>query len=1111
MPVAESNLTRSAADTNRNNETMDRNDNSTAAEVAPDNAGLTRASAAREWIPVAIVTLISILALSLAWTPAAGSRGKQVERATTTSAIPGSSSTPTNSSARVRVQIFLTDNSIARGLDDKHGPLAGHMRGAAAAKREALTSSKRPTAKERLIARSMDNQRTAAMADLRRAAASGTRQSERVARLIKRLGGRVIDAPPLPNSIIALVPGRALSRLASEPAVSSIVEAPAPVWASSWTDGSETWHAAGFTGGGTSADGIGGPDYLAFDQGLTTAHQAFRTRLGGDSPTGPGSGATRVISPVGRTNFSGSGHGNNVAGIVASTDLTSELTGASPPGPASWQYRKGLAYGLDKLYDNYQAKSANRWEIGVAYQGEPGVSDIPEVINYSAGIYEDNVDHNTGWSNVDTEVSEYGITQTISAGNCGINPSIYTGCNGAPGENSTRRVSTPGNLFNAITLGGLTTPDIYNSATWTVWPNSSPGPTWGGRKKPDLISKPNSGPCPADYDVNTDTQLNDYDNCGSGTSYAAPEAGAGAILLASTGVYKPATQKAILINTATPIQGQTYWMPRSGWGALNLDGAFTHRSHYEDGFVTEAGTNSARFFGQNSVAVGDKTTLVWNRRATHWTGVGGALYMTLTNLDLFQFAAGDACSPNCTPTATGGIDANDTVDTDQTVTADNPMPGNSTDGSDNVEQVRSTATGSQIIKAKAISTIDGATEEPFSLAANHTLTALETPIPNVTLTATPATVGAGQTVTVSATVGNPSADLALTGAQVALSLPGGVTLTGGDANPKPLGTIAASGTTTATWQVTGAVSATLNLTATTTGTTYGESFTGQGADSFVVDADAPTPSVGGPGTWSTNAAPTFTWSATDVSAIASYDLELSRNGGAFAPLLTGTTSTSASVAGTEGETLAVRVRATDEHGNVSSWTTAASTTIDVVLPTVTIGTPSFPAKNTVNALISAANVGSPITANYSFTGASSTGSFAAGMLASFTNLRTSAYTTTLKVSATDELGRTVTAVRSIVVPSLYTPAALRLSKLKRSGAYVKVTGSLAKTARGRVTVLATPVDRQAIKRRLANARIKRGRFAAKLKLSPGKYRFTVTYAGSSTVLAAKVAKTRTVR
>ncbi len=1051
------------------------------------------------------VLMVMLLALALMAAPA-GSRELLAERATTSPAMPTASMLPAiHGNRRVRVQIFLADNSLESALTDTHAPLAGHMRGAAAAKSEALRSPARPTGTERRIAATMDDQRNTQLPRLRAAAKRGTSQSERVAAVIARLGGNVIDANALPNSITASVPARALPALNMNRDVTQIAVAPRPIWASSPVDGSETWQAAGYTGGGSSADGNGGPDYLAFDMGVTTAHQAFRTRLPGDSPTGLGTGPTRVISPAGRSDFVGSGHGNNIAGIVASTDLRVVAT-SGPPYPPTWQNYKGLAYGLDKLYDNYQAKSANRWEIGVAYQGEPGVSDLPEVLNYSAGLIEDTTDYNSGWSNVDTEVSEFGITQTISAGNCGIADPFYTNCGDGP-----HRVETPGNLYNVITLGGLSMPDPYDSSTWTVWPNSSSGPTWGGRKKPDLIAPSSAGPCPANWNVNGDGDpYNDYDNCGQGTSNSAPQAAAGAILLASTGVYKPATQKAILINTAAPIQGQTYWMPRSGWGALNLAGAFIHRGDYEDGFVTAAGANSARFFRQNSVAAGDKTTLVWNRRATHLTGgFPGPLYMTLTNLDLFQFAAADACSPSCTPTATGGVDANDTVDTNQTVTADNPMPGNGTDGEDNVEQVHSTGTGTQIIKVKAMSTIDGATEEPFSLAANHALTALQTPIPTVTLAATPTNAASGEAVTISAQVDNPSADLALSGAQVTLTLPSGVSLTSGSLT-QSLGTIPASGTTTVTWPVSGVASGSYNLNATATGTTYGETFSGQGGDSFIIDADPPVVSVVDPGTWSTAATPQFTWSATDASGVATYDVEVAHGGGAFTPLLTATTATSAGVTGSEGELVSLRVRATDTHGNTSGWT-SAETTIDAIPPAVSIGTPSFPAKNVVNAFVSATNVGAPLTSSYVFSGGSALGTFSSSATASFTNHRATAYTTTLTVTTIDALGRTASAAQTFSVPSPYTTAELRIKSAKIKAGTLKLRGTVTKAFHGKVTVRITRVGRVGTKRFTKRVSVRRGRFALTARLKLGKYRVRVSSSTSGMLLAGAATKTVRVR
>lgn len=1044
---------------------------------------------------VACALLATFLALCASGV--AGGSKTRSQSAQTAHVIPASQieSLAELAGTRVRVTFFLSDNSLTAKLDSRRPELTGRLPGARAARAAALRSPKRRTAQEARVAAMMDDQRNAALPAIRSAARSGTLQSERVARAIKRVGGRVESATPIPNTITAVLPANALATITGSSDVNAVVHAEKPVLASSPVDGSETWHSSGFTGGGTSADGNGGPDYVAFDTGLRTSHAAFRTRVPGDCATCVGSGPSRVISPAGRTDFSGSKHGNTVGAAVAATDLGVYGTGGAP-WPPTWQNRKGQAYGLDNLYDTYEAKNAYRWWLGVTYNGEPGVADLPEVVNYSAGIYEDSADSNFAWSPVDASVSQYGIAYTVSAGNCGIADPGYTGCGDGP-----HRVSTPGNNFNVITAGGL---DIqgqpYNQTSWTVWPNSSPGPTYGGRKKPDLIAQPY--PAAGTPSQNDDTS---YTSGGSGTSYAAPQAASGVALLASTGVYSPTAQKAILINSATPIQGQTYWMPRSGWGALNLDGAFIQRANYANGAVTPAGANGARFYRVTGVAVGDRTTLVWNRRLGNYTGNNAPPYSTLTNLDLFQFAEGDACSPGCTPTATGGVDANDTVDTDQTVTVDNPMPGNGSDGPDNVEQVRSTGTGTQIVKVKAISTIDGTTAEPFSLAADHTLDALETPIPAATLNASPAAVAPNDTVTVNATIANPSADLALTGAQITLSLPAGVTLESG-ALTQSLGTIAASGSANASWQVSGAATATHNLTATVTGSTYGETFSGEGSDSFSVDSDAPTVTAASPGEWSIDPNAAFTWSATDGTGVSTYDIELSRDGGPFSVLAAGTTSTSASIGGTEGETLAIRVRATDTLGNVSGWTTA-STTIDAIGPEATIGSESFPARNVLNAPVSVANVGgAPVTGSFSFSGAGSESPFIDSAIASFTNTRVKDFATTLTVRATDTLGRVATATRNFSVPSLYVNPGLRITGAKARSGRLRLRGAVSKEYRGKLTVTVARIGKRGTKRVRKRVQVTRGRFVLSISLKPGRYRLNAISGARGTMLAGRATK-----
>jgi len=61
------------------------------------------------------------------------------------------------------------------------------------------------------------------------------------------------------------------------------------------------------------------------------------------------------------------------------------------------------------------------------------------------------------------------------------------------------------------------------------------------------------------------------------------------------------------------------------------------------------------------------------------------------------------------------------------------------------------------------------------------------------------------------------------------------------------------------------------------------------------------------------------WTSYDDSAIRGYDVQVSVDGGAWKGWLTGVTNTSAIFAGSNGHVYAFRVRASDIHGNVSSW------------------------------------------------------------------------------------------------------------------------------------------------------------------------------------------------
>lgn len=1008
-----------------------------------------------------------------------------------TAAIPASIVAPSllAENSPSRVFITLRSNNLAADASARAKVLAAAD--SPSAKRARRIASSNPylfTDQERRAAKSIERSRNEAMSQLRKAAAPDVLASETLASIIKHGGGEVHRATPLPNTITATVSPRLLAAISHNKLVASIAPAsdePHPM--SSPVDGSETWHTNGFTGNGPSADGNGGPDYATPDLGVRTTHLAFRTRLPGDPDNGPATGSTRITSPAGRVNFTGSEHGNTVAAIVATTDLTEE---------SGWQPHKGLAYGVDKVYDPYQAKSTWHWLTGVTYLGEAGLGgtgDLPESVNFSVGSYNNTQDFDPAWAFLDGYVATLGTQFSFGAGNCGVVPSTYTGCLSI--GDGIKRVAYPGNTFNGITMGGLDyNGDIYNSGVWIPWANSSPGPTWGGRKKPDLLADP-FGVASGPNDQNDTT----YENTGEGTSYAAPVASAGALLLASSGVYAPSAQKAILINSATPIQGQTYWTPTSGWGAIDLDAAFYQRANYQSSTITPQGENGIRFFRATGVTSGDRSTLVWNRRTAT-----SSTYRALTNLDLSQHNQATGAT-----TAIGGSDAADTVDTNQTTSPANPMPGSGTDGGDNVEQIRSTSSGTQVLKVKNLGSVDGLAAEPFSIASAKPLTALQTPVPEVELEVAPDAAAVGDTVTVTATVTNASSDIALTGAEVTLNPPAGVSITSGSVT-QSFGTLATSASAAAVWQVKGNEGGVKTLTATSAGTAYGETFSSAGTDNLTVDSDAPVINVNGPGQWSASANPEFTWSATDSTGVASYDVSTSIGGAAPTLVMNDTTATSGNFTAPEGVSLTVLVSAKDTAGNESA-ATSTTTTIDAIAPTVSITAPTV-AKGTASAFVQAQNIGSPITV----TGVVSPNANAPlvpipSLALVFTNNNAKATAATFRAAATDALGRTATATTVSFVSSRWIAANMKLAKPRSKSGVTTFFGTINKSATGKLMVTVKRIGKRGTARRSAKAALKRGRFSAKLKLAPGRYKASATYLGSATILKTTLTKTVTVK
>jgi spore germination protein YaaH/flagellar hook assembly protein FlgD len=95
------------------------------------------------------------------------------------------------------------------------------------------------------------------------------------------------------------------------------------------------------------------------------------------------------------------------------------------------------------------------------------------------------------------------------------------------------------------------------------------------------------------------------------------------------------------------------------------------------------------------------------------------------------------------------------------------------------------------------------------------------------------------------------------------------------------------------------------------------------SDSFLVDSAAPRAGIEMLTTTQADEGFVVSWAARDTSKVASYDVQVSVDGGAWATWRTGTKATSDVWLGSDGHGYAFRVRATDSKGNTSAWNVTA--------------------------------------------------------------------------------------------------------------------------------------------------------------------------------------------
>lgn len=521
----------------------------------------------------------------------------------------------------------------------------------------------------RLAVRELNLQREALAEGMRRSIISQVRaivkpQQEGFIKFVEQdLTGRVFARITHVNMLGVEFPSAMLDRLANHPDVlrlvlNTVVIAEAELHDSIPTIGADTWHSYGY-------DGNGVDDVALLDTGIWD-HVSL--------DLGPARSFIGDPGIVGDED----GHGTQVAGVVASED----------------SYCKGVAPGIDVLInarvfqrvdatlEKANVKRALEWAITGEVDGEPGPpnNQLAEIVNFSAGfdrvLYE-GTDYSDLAQFFDIYVDNY---QTVS----------ITKSAGNQGNYGTKTITVPADAYNIIVVGAMVNdndpPNEPNRSNDYIWYKSARGPTYSGRKKPDLVAPgvritTTDRGAPGNKFVTVD-----------GTSVAAPHVAGAIALLKDYGPWSNINVKAILINTADD-WGSTGWDDRHGWGYINLDEAWEHRWW---GWHTTFISPGEEYWLTGTMQNGDKTTVVWNCH-----GIDQYNNPLLSDIDLYVYVRN--------PNGTKGS-----------------LIGSSTDNTNNVKQVVSNVSTSVYVRVKGTS-IKGVSSERISIAHPNGFTECSAP------------------------------------------------------------------------------------------------------------------------------------------------------------------------------------------------------------------------------------------------------------------------------------------------------------------------------------------------------------------------------------------------
>jgi len=541
------------------------------------------------------------------------------------------------------------------------------------------------------------------------------------------------------------------------------------------TVGVSNWWNLGYKGGWI--------DVAVVDSGIDEMHPALATDSEGFTRTF----ISQDFTSSGTTDDT-YGHGTHVAGIIASSDLT----------------YKGIAPGVDLLINAKHLGGVSSDTLAALDWAITNPIGSAEILSNSWGLAVENCDANSfslgdgdtiSWTKyIDAVVDYYDVISVNAAGNDGL-------C-------GTYSLTPPADSYNSIVVGAIDDKGTISRSddSWLNepgWFASSVGPTWDGRKKPDItapglyIKSANNDWEEGFLDWNPDfVEL-------SGTSMAAPQVSGAANLLLEYGLSSKGT-KALLINTAED-KGTSSWDAYYGWGEINLNNAYTYRDYVIDGTVNEG---SYKLYKVQLILVGEKATLVWNRHVTYAGATTPSTLYDLNDLDLELYQESD---------------------------------GEIVDGSfsikDNVEQINSPSQFLDgIVKVNAYTTdfSNGINTESYSLSTEGGYTLANGPSLSIIQNIPSNTTDTGFTIT--ADVLN-TGDLDAHNIIVTLNLPSGLTTS--SLNPQNIGSVTDGSSGTATWDINiNSLGTFNNIYSSFTSINYGEYSSGTSStDSIIVTDD----------------------------------------------------------------------------------------------------------------------------------------------------------------------------------------------------------------------------------------------------------------------------------